>query len=824
MKQNLSTSSFSFKVYTENTEQFQTSYGIDILFSLQGDNRIFCEGKTIRLSQGGMFVSNQMQFYHNQLAENGEIVILHIKRDFLKITGIDGLRISCHTPGIEKPVDENTKRLREFYAEIFELRIREQNEAAVKKLVDLLIFLKNNFIEAGETTDYAISERNMDRIKHILDYVNEHYQDNLRISDLASQEYLTPNYLSRFFQEKMHCTLSEYITRLRILHAQDELLNSDLSVTHIGGNSGFQSTSAFIRAFQKQVGMTPKEFRRKEQSKSDHLGEEESLSQGGGELPDEFDSALRYLLSFLPKQVDLTEVSQKSARVSHISVNALALGRTIHKSWKTLLNVAYARDLLLNTVQEAVKQAQREIGFRYLRCHGFFDDDMHVYLELPDGSISLNFTYIDLVIDFVLGQGLIPFIDLTYVPVVLAKRKNSPYLRMSCLSVPNSYKKWNYLVENTVQHLVTRYGYEEVATWKFTTLAMSLVMSRNITEEEYYHHYSKTYHAVKKICPDTSFGGPSAFAGAAWEGTLLENFLKRTLEENCVPDFFSIKDYPHQNIADEEDFMKFISNQQSVPAVLTNDPHFTLHLSDKLHEILRKYNLETMEIWYEEWNSNIWQHDLTSETTYKAAWMLKDICESFDRVQAFGYMPLSDLFDEHPISSMFSGGPGLFTYRGVQKTGWQAYRMLSCMGDVQLARGNGFLVTKSDQEIQILLYHCANINNLYRFRYVVPDDPEDAYAMFVETKAQQYHIHIQNVGKTCEITQYLLNRQNGSTFDAWLRMGASEQLTREQMQRISNAAECMGKKYQIEYLNGEFDANIQLDMNECKLITVKNVE
>ncbi len=66
-------------------------------------------------------------------------------------------------------------------------------------------------------------------------------------------------------------------------------------------------------------------------------------------------------------------------------------GEPIRQSWRQLVNIGYAHDGLIGSVQEQLRRAQKEIGFTYLRFHGIFDDDMHIYQENEDGSPWFNF-------------------------------------------------------------------------------------------------------------------------------------------------------------------------------------------------------------------------------------------------------------------------------------------------------------------------------------------------------------------------------------------------------------------------------------------------
>lgn len=56
-------------------------------------------------------------------------------------------------------------------------------------------------------------------------------------------------------------------------------------------------------------------------------------------------------------------------------------------------------------MQRQILRAQEEIGFQYLRFHGIFDDDMHIYREQTDGTPQFNFYNVDLLFDFILSAG-----------------------------------------------------------------------------------------------------------------------------------------------------------------------------------------------------------------------------------------------------------------------------------------------------------------------------------------------------------------------------------------------------------------------------------
>lgn len=68
-------------------------------------------------------------------------------------------------------------------------------------------------------------------------------------------------YISRYFKEHFHITLSQYVNHLRLEHARQLLEESAASVTEVAMCSGYQNVSYFIRSFKKMYGVSPLKYR-----------------------------------------------------------------------------------------------------------------------------------------------------------------------------------------------------------------------------------------------------------------------------------------------------------------------------------------------------------------------------------------------------------------------------------------------------------------------------------------------------------------------------------------------------------------------------------
>ena len=93
-----------------------------------------------------------------------------------------------------------------------------------------------------------------------LDYVYDHLQEKITLTDIAAYLSLTPQYFSKLFRKETGITLSEYILRIRIEAAQNMLKYSKYSGSEISSYLCFSSQSHFVHCFHKVVGMTPKVY------------------------------------------------------------------------------------------------------------------------------------------------------------------------------------------------------------------------------------------------------------------------------------------------------------------------------------------------------------------------------------------------------------------------------------------------------------------------------------------------------------------------------------------------------------------------------------
>ncbi len=93
-------------------------------------------------------------------------------------------------------------------------------------------------------------------------YMSDHWDEPITVTDIAAHARLNPNYATTLFKKATGQSLLQYLTQLRLASAQRLLATTDLAVLDIALQVGFGSLSQFYDIFKRQVGQTPRDFRK----------------------------------------------------------------------------------------------------------------------------------------------------------------------------------------------------------------------------------------------------------------------------------------------------------------------------------------------------------------------------------------------------------------------------------------------------------------------------------------------------------------------------------------------------------------------------------
>ncbi len=102
-----------------------------------------------------------------------------------------------------------------------------------------------------------------ERIETVLQFIERNLCKGVTLEDAADFAHVSPCYLSRLFRKEMNMTFISYIKEQRIERAKQLLQNSDQPITNVSLDLSYADANYFCKAFKKEVGISPSEYRQK---------------------------------------------------------------------------------------------------------------------------------------------------------------------------------------------------------------------------------------------------------------------------------------------------------------------------------------------------------------------------------------------------------------------------------------------------------------------------------------------------------------------------------------------------------------------------------
>ena len=304
--------------------------------------------------------------------------------------------------------------------------------------------------------------------------------------------------------------------------------------------------------------------------------------------------------------------------------------------------------------QEQLKLVQEHIGFKHIRGHGLFADDMAIYLEYEvngERIIEYNYTYLDMVMDSYLELGLKPFIELGFMPEKMASGTQTIFYWKGNTTPPKRYQDWNDMVQALLRHLMNRYGADEVVTWPIEVWNEPNLPGfwENADMQEYFKLFQNSFYAIKEVDSRFRVGGPAVCGGTdeIWIKAFMEfchnnkikvDFVTRHHYTTELPD-----DIGHYGYAELQDSESGFAN---------------LHTTREIIDSYDEYR--GLEIHITEFNTSYIPNCPIHDTNQNAAFIANQLSRLGDDNESYSYWTFGDIFEERGVPfTPFHGGFGM---------------------------------------------------------------------------------------------------------------------------------------------------------------------
>jgi len=379
----------------------------------------------------------------------------------------------------------------------------------------------------------------------------------------------------------------------------------------------------------------------------------------------------------------LSALVTAQAQIEKVVIANTAEAHPLPHFWEHMFGSGRAILSLRESYRNDLRQTKQVTGMQYVRFHAIFHDEVGVYDEDAQGHPVFNFSYVDQIYDGLLANGVRPFVELSFMPKKLASKDAlHAFWYKQNVSPPRDYAKWDAMITQFAQHLVDRYGLDEVSQWYFEVWNEPNIdfWVGEPKQATYFDLYDHTARAIKAVNAKLRVGGPST-AQAAWADVFI-----RHCAENKVPvDFVSSHVYGNDKAED------VFGTHEQIPR-----DRMVCRAVAKVHEQIKASPMPKLPLIWSEFNASYANEPDVTDAAYMGPWLADTIRQCDGLVDEMSYWTFSDVFEEQGVVKQpFYGGYGLIAEDGIPKPAFNAFQLLHWLGDERLAvSSNDVLATR----------------------------------------------------------------------------------------------------------------------------------
>jgi xylan 1,4-beta-xylosidase len=470
-----------------------------------------------------------------------------------------------------------------------------------------------------------------------------------------------------------------------------------------------------------------------------------------------------------------------------ITIDAQAQTTPFPHFWEQMFGSGRAILTLRESYRNDLRAVKEIADFHYVRFHAILHDELGVYNEDDHCNPVYNFAYVDQVYDGLLKNGVKPFVEISFMPKKLAFNPDAlhPFWYKQNVSPPKSMERWDDLIRHFVQHLVDRYGIDEVATWYFEVWNEPNIDFWNgiPRQRSYFDLYAHTARDVKSVSERLRVGGP-ATAAAAW----IPEFLQFTSENHVPVDFVSSHGYADDTTLD------LFGKNEDIPM----DDRVCRAVA-KVHDQIKASADPNLPLIWSEWN--VQGMDNSRDTTFVGPALANTVRECDGLANMMSFWTFSDVFEEQgPIAKPFVGMFGLRAKGGINKPSYYAFGLLHQLGDRRIANeAQDVLVTRaSNGSLEIAAWNLV--------------DPGQ------HGQAHSLTLVFRNVPANAHVTLQRVDDDHGNVLPKYAAMGSPPDPTAQQVEEL-NRETALGPPESVHLEQGKLSLTLTADA--LALITVE---
>jgi xylan 1,4-beta-xylosidase len=478
-----------------------------------------------------------------------------------------------------------------------------------------------------------------------------------------------------------------------------------------------------------------------------------------------------------------------------------------------IINMGSAEDLLQYDLRNHIKLLKKDLDISYIRFWNIFTKGMNID---PTVTVNYNFEKIDSILDFLLEEGLKPFIELRYkVRRIHRSTKKAIIFENEDFKFSLNSAEWFDLVSKFMKHVNNRYGKKIVNEWMLEFSFEHYQGKEDL--KELIVHYKKTYEIIKKYNSIIKIGGP----GAAAQNTDDYNYQEDLIyfqSEQVRFDFISYTIFPYQVGIDGERNAQRIEKEDFLIDTVTN-----------INQIVEDTDYQGAEIIISEWNNTISNRNAINDSLFKGSYLINNFSSILDKIDGVAYWVGSDLFSEFIDSrDILHGGAGLIAKGSLLKPVFHAYRFMNFLNEKIILNSDGVIISYNDESEEYSLI-ASNYQNPNLEYYMTAEDEirvDDIQRFFDNTGLKEIQMNFaMEPNKKFELRIFRVNNQFGNIISGWKDIGLRSSLRSGDLEYLQLKADPQIKFKQVSSdISGLLVIEDRLEPNEFVYISVSPIE